>query len=133
MTFKEYINLTDAEQVPIDKIVKEQTVARLIIKNSSNDRDRNELLEKYSVNNNTCYPNTVSEALSLLATFKKQTSNNANRKAEEDVVVSYHETVDSYDAHSDDITSIVDDDIISNDNITSNIDDDIINKDDKDV
>jgi hypothetical protein len=107
MTFKEYINLTDAEQVPIDKIVKERTVARLIIKNSSNDRSRNELLETYSVNNNTCYPNTVSEALSLLATFKKQTSNNANMKAEEDAVVSYHETVDSYDAHSDDIIGVV--------------------------
>jgi hypothetical protein len=133
MTFKEYINLTDAEQEPIDKIVKERTVARLIIKNSSNDRARNELLETYSVNNNTCYPNTVSEALSLLATFKKQTSNNANTKAEEDVVVSYHETIESYDDHPDDITSMVDDVITNTDDITSDTDDDIIIHDSNDI
>jgi hypothetical protein len=78
----------------------------------------------YRANNST--PNTVSEALSLLATFKKQTFNNANMKAEEDVVVSYHETIDSYDDHPDDITSIVDDVITNTDDITSDTDDDII-------
>jgi hypothetical protein len=37
MTFKEYIVLSDADQEPIDAIVKERTVARLIIKNLLND------------------------------------------------------------------------------------------------
>jgi hypothetical protein len=105
MTFKEYINLTDAEQDPIDEIVKERTVARLIIKNSLNERVRTEMIETYSVNNNTCYPNTISEAMSLLATFKKVVNNNpnpgVNSKTDEEALVSYHETVD----HSDDITT----------------------------
>jgi hypothetical protein len=71
MTFKEHLLLSDANQEPIDDIVKERTVARLIIKNSLNDNARAELVKTYSVNNNSCYPNTISEALSLLVTFKK--------------------------------------------------------------
>jgi hypothetical protein len=92
MTFKEYLLLSDADQLPIDTIVKERTVARLIIKNSLNDNARQELSKTYSVNNHTCYPNTVCEALSLLATFKIKPANN-NRTP--DAVVHYHEAVET--------------------------------------
>jgi hypothetical protein len=98
--------LSDADQIPIDKIVKQRTIARLIIKNSINDRAREQLLETYSVNNSTCYPNTISEALSLLSTFKNQkpTSNgNSNKKADDGAVVSYHEATNEDDANTDDI------------------------------
>jgi hypothetical protein len=54
MTFKEYLLLSKTEQVPIDTIVKERTVARLIIKNSLNENARHELAKTYSVNNHTC-------------------------------------------------------------------------------
>jgi hypothetical protein len=69
MTFKEYLLLSDADQEPIDAIIKERTVARLIIKNSLNDNARAELVKTYYVNNNSCYLNTISKALSLLVTF----------------------------------------------------------------
>jgi hypothetical protein len=78
MTFKEYILPSDAEQDPIDTIVKERVVARLIIKNSLNSNARAKLVKTYSVNNNSCYPNTISEALSLLVTFKMEPGNNNN-------------------------------------------------------
>jgi hypothetical protein len=102
MIFKEYLLLSDADQEPIDDIVKEMTVARLIIKNSLNDNARAELVKTYSVNNNSCYPNTVSEALSLLVTFKMKpgnnnNNNNNNNRIEDEAVVSYHETVDPVD------------------------------------
>jgi hypothetical protein len=93
MTFKEYIVLSDSDQEPIDDIVKERTVARLIIKNSLNNSARMELKKTYSVNNNSCYPNTISEALSLLVTFKMKPMN----RTEDDAIVSYHEKFDSDD------------------------------------
>jgi hypothetical protein len=119
MTFKEYINMSEDKQAPVDEIVKERTVARLIVKNSLNNRARNELLETYSVTNNTCYPNTISEALSLLATFKSPANNNPNsndnnKSTEEEALVSYHETTsDSINAFNhestvDDIEKIPD-------------------------
>jgi hypothetical protein len=89
MSFKEYINLPEADQIPIDEILKERTVARLIIKNSLNDRACEQLIETYSVNNNACYPNTINKALSLLSTFRKA---NNNSKIDDDAMVSYHET-----------------------------------------
>jgi hypothetical protein len=99
MTFEEYMLLNDDEQSPIDDIVKDRTVARLIIKNSLNERLREQLVQTYSVNNNTCYPNTVSEAVSLLSTFKKTTNSNGNNNnsngstvVKQDAMVSYHET-----------------------------------------
>jgi hypothetical protein len=98
MTFKEYMLLNDDDQSPIDDIVKDRTVARLIIKNSLNERLREQLVQTYSVNNNTCYPNTISEAVSLLSTFKKVTTNNGNNNntngntvIKQDAMVSYHE------------------------------------------
>jgi hypothetical protein len=118
MTFKEYLVLSDDDQVPIDTIVKERTVARLIIKNSLNDNARQELAKTYSVNNHTCYPNSVCEALSLLATFKMDPIiNNRTPYA----VVSYHETVDadlSEVDHQPDIVAINDTEINDNDNST---------------
>jgi hypothetical protein len=93
MTFKEYLILSDADQEPINAIVKEMTVARLIIKNSLNDNARAELVKTYSVNNNSCYPNTVSKALSLLVTSKMKPTNNNNR-TEDEAIVSYHEMAD---------------------------------------
>jgi hypothetical protein len=118
MTFKEYLVLSDDDQVPIDTIVKERTVARLIIKNSLNDNARQELAKTYSVNNHTCYPNSVCEALSLLATFKTDPIIN-NRTP--DPVVSYHETADAdlnEVDHQPDIVAINDTKINDNDNST---------------
>jgi hypothetical protein len=105
MAFKEYLVLSDSDQEPIDAIiVKERTVARLIIKNSLNDDAQAELVEKYSINNNSCYPNTISEALSLLVTFKMKPV----IKTEDNTIVAYHE---KFDYNGDD----VDMDINSND------------------
>jgi hypothetical protein len=101
--FKEYLLLSKTEQVPIDTIVKERTVARLIIKNSLNENVRHELAKTYSANNHTCYPNTVCEALSLLATFKMKPANN-NRTPE--AVVSYHKTLDTVISDVDQIPDI---------------------------
>jgi hypothetical protein len=97
-TFKQYIYMSNDEQSLIDNIVKERTVARLIIKNSLNNRARNELSETYSVTNDKCYLNSISEALSLLATFKSAPNTNPNSNGAgnpvpgDDAVVSYHET-----------------------------------------
>jgi hypothetical protein len=136
MTFKEYMLLSDADQAPIDKIVKERTIARLIIKNSLNDRAREQLLETYSVNNNTCYPNTISEALSLLSTFKNQKPN-GNKKADDVAVVSYHEATieDDIDDNIDDIDDAVinDDDIVVNNEPDINEINDAIVSEDKGV
>jgi hypothetical protein len=110
MTFKEYLALSDTDQEPIDLIVKERMVARLIIKNSLNDNARAELVKTYSVNNNSCYPNTISEALSLLVTFKMKPVNNNNR-TEDDAIVSYHET---FNSNNDDVNINNDVDIANN-------------------
>jgi hypothetical protein len=92
--------------------VKERTVAGLIIKNSLNDNARHELAKTYSVNNHTCYPNTVCEALSLLATFKMKPANN-NRTPE--AVVSYHEAVETVISDVDQIPDVNEDIHIKND------------------
>jgi hypothetical protein len=121
MTFKEYLALSDNDQIPIDNIVKERIVARLIIKNSLNDNARQELAKTYSVNNHTCYPNSIGEALSLLATFKMEPVIN-NRTP--DAVVNYHETVDTVLSevdHQPDIVAV--NDIETNDNYNDTRDD----------
>jgi hypothetical protein len=119
MSFKEYLALSDANQSPIDAIIRDWIVARLIIKNSLNDRVREQLLETFYVNNNTCYPSTVSEAVSLISTFKKKTSNNSNNNVDNEAVVSYHESEPDHNDHNnvvdqepipEDITEIIDDD-----------------------
>jgi hypothetical protein len=116
MTFKEYVNLSETAQIPIDEIVKERTVARLIIKNSLNDQAREQLIETYSINNNACYPNTINKALSLLSTFKKPTS---NKKTDDDAVVSYHETNADYDTDHDTVNhdDTIEQNIIEQDDI----------------
>jgi hypothetical protein len=125
MTFAEYILLSDDDQKPIDEIVKERTVGRLIIKNSLNEQLREYLIHTFSVNNNTCYPNTISDAVSLLSTFTKSTNATNITPSNEDAVVSYHESED---------TVIYDDDSqpgIIECNDTDNIEHDAnINKDD---
>jgi hypothetical protein len=121
MTFKEYLALSDNDQIPIDNIVKERIVARLIIKNSLNDNARQELAKTYSVNNHTCYPNSIGEALSLLATFKMEPVIN-NRTP--DAVVNYHETADTVLSevdHQPDIVAV--NDIETNDNYNDTRDD----------
>jgi hypothetical protein len=136
MTFKEYMLLSDIDQTPIDKIVKERTIARLIIKNSLHDGAREQLLETYSVNNSTCYPNTISEALSLLSTFKNQKPN-GNKKADDGAVVSYHEATveDDIDVDHIDIndTVVADDDAIISDEPDVNDINDVIITEDKGV
>jgi hypothetical protein len=100
MTFAEYMLLSDDDQKPIDDIVKERTVGRLIIKNSLNEQLREYLVHTYSVNNNTCYPNNISDAVSLLSTFAKATVASNGAPSSDDAVVSYHEAnenVISYD------------------------------------
>jgi hypothetical protein len=134
MTFKEYLVLSEAEQNPIDNIVKERIVARLIIKNSLNINVRAELMKTYSINNNSCHPNTISEALSLLVTFKMEpTINNNNNRTEDEAIVSYHKTTDPVD--EDEVVINInhnslhpDHDIIGN-NDTNHVDDVIDNND----
>jgi hypothetical protein len=92
MTFAEYMLLTDAEKVPIDDIVRERTAGRLMIKNSLNKRLREYLVQTFSVSNNTCYPNTISDAVSLLTTFKQGGDASNDNTSKDDAVVSYHKT-----------------------------------------
>jgi hypothetical protein len=49
------------------------------------------LVHIYSVNNNLCYPNTISDAVSLLSTFTKAPVINSSTLATKDAIVSYHE------------------------------------------
>jgi hypothetical protein len=101
MTSAEYIVLSDDDQKPIDEIVKERTVGRLIIKNSLNEQLREYLVHTFSVNNNTCYPNTISDAVSLLSTFAKSRNATNIAPSHEDVVVSYHESEDTVNYDND--------------------------------
>jgi hypothetical protein len=103
LTFIQYLQLSPDNQLPVDELVRERTVARLIIKNSLNIRLREHLMTAYSTGDTTCYPNTISDALSLLSTFAK-----TNKDAgPEDIVVSYHETVDTNDDEADDVAEEV--------------------------
>jgi hypothetical protein len=92
MSFNDYLNLSVKEQTPIDDIVKQRTVARLIVKNSLNDKLRAHLITVFATGDE-CYPNTVSDALSLLTTFAKT----RKEAAAEDAMVSYHETAEEVD------------------------------------
>jgi hypothetical protein len=116
MTFAEYIVLSDDDQKPFDEIVKERTVGRLIIKNSLNEQLREYLVHTFSVNNNTCYPNTISDAVSLLSTFAKSTNTTNITPSHEDAVVSYHESEDTVNYDNDSQPNIIEcndiDDII---------------------
>jgi hypothetical protein len=91
MTFAEYMVLYVNDQIPIDDIVNERIVARLIIKNSLNEQLKKYLVKTFSVNNNTCYPNNRSDAVSLFANVWKA---NDNPSTAEEAVVSYHEAED---------------------------------------
>ena len=116
LTFINYLQLPADDQLPIDAIVRERTVARLIVKNSLNDRLRDHLQTSYSTTED-CYPNTISDALSLLSTFVKA----KNDTSLEEAVVSYHE----HDMNNHDITESE----YVNDNMATNDGDDEDNKD----
>jgi hypothetical protein len=94
MTFAEYMLLPANDQIPIDDIVKERIVARLIIKNSLNEQLKEYLVKTFSVNNNTCYPNNRSDAVSLLSTFANVRNTNDSTSNADEAVVSYHEAED---------------------------------------
>jgi hypothetical protein len=124
MTFSEYMILSEADQKPIDYIVQQRTVARLIIKNSLNEQLREYLVHTYSVNNNSCYPNTISDAVSLLSTFTKAPINSNSAVTPVDAIVSYHETEEENVIEFDDVslTDIPDDD--DGNHVDSDIDQD---------
>jgi hypothetical protein len=96
LTFIEYLQLQKEDQTPIDALVKERTVARLIVKSSLNDRLRDHLITAFSTGDD-CYPNTISDALSLLSTFVKAKKDTTA----EDAVVSYHEVAHEVDIADD--------------------------------
>jgi hypothetical protein len=87
ITFAEYIKLPATEQSPIDDLVKQRTVARLIVKNSLNKRLKQHLVMKHSTTKEECYPDTISDAFALLSTFAHQ-----GNTSTDEAVVSYHET-----------------------------------------
>jgi hypothetical protein len=77
--------------------VKERTVARLIVKNSLNNKLREHLVTSYSTGDSNCYPTTISDALSLLSTFVRS----GKDATDDDAVVSYHETTIEFDNQDD--------------------------------
>jgi hypothetical protein len=112
MTFAEYMLLSDDDQSPIDNIVKERTAARLMIKNSMNEKLREHLVQAFSVNNNTCYPNNISDAVSLLSTFAKTEDTPSNVSPVDDAVASYHESIeDLINTDSMEVTASEDNDV----------------------
>jgi hypothetical protein len=121
MTFAEYMLLSETDQTPIDDIVKERTVARLIIKNSLNEQLKEYLVRTFSVNNNTCYPNNRSDAVSLLSTFANVRTVNDNTSTEA-AVVSYHEADDDSIEQDDEFDE--EDDVLepTNDDIDDTVD-----------
>jgi hypothetical protein len=119
LTFIEYLQLLDDDRIPIDTLVKERTVARLIVKNSLNDRLRKHLITSFSTGDD-CYSNTINDALSLLSTFIKTKKDTTS----EDAVVSYHDTTEEDDIIDDDDTILDDPDIIDDD-VADDTNDDI--------
>jgi hypothetical protein len=113
ITFTEYLQLSADDQPPIDHVLKERTVARLIVKNSLNNRLHEHLMTSYSTTKDDCYPNTISDTLLLLSTFVKQSKDVPS----EDAVVSYHESTPSAD-DDDNLSDPEDDDFECNDDTT---------------
>jgi hypothetical protein len=99
MSFMEYLKLPGDKQSPIDDLLREIIIARLIVKDSLNNRLRDHLMTSYSTTKGYCYPSTINDALSLLSTFAKQNKDTSTEEA----VVSYHETATDTD-HEEDIT-----------------------------
>jgi hypothetical protein len=119
-TLIDYLQLPADKQKPIDDLVKERTVARLIVKNSLNKTLKQHLINSYSTSNDECYPNTINDAISLLSTFANQAKDNNNR---DDAVVSYHEAASDTD-HDDD--SSYSDEPIEVEEINSETDDNTV-------
>jgi hypothetical protein len=92
-------------------------VARLIGKNSLNDRLRDHLITAFSTGDD-CYPNTINDASSLLSTFIRTKKDSAA----EDVVVSYHESIEQDDIIEDEDTIEDGDNMFDNyDNVDNDI------------
>jgi hypothetical protein len=89
--------LPATKQTPIDDLVEQRIVARLIIKNSLNKRLKQHLVTTHSTTKDECYPDTISDALALLSTFANQGNDTPNDEA----VVSYHEAISDI-IHDDD-------------------------------
>jgi hypothetical protein len=106
LSFDEYMKLSSREQIPIDKLVEERTVAKLIVKNSSNNKLRAHLITVFATGDE-CYPNSISDALSLLSTFAKT----KKETAAEDAMVSYHVTAEEDDIIECD--NVIPDDLIT--------------------
>jgi hypothetical protein len=105
ITFIDYLNLPANKQSPIDELVEQRIIARLIVKNSLNKKLKLHLMTTYSTNKEECYPNTVSDALALLSTFATQGKDTPADEA----MVSYHES-SPVNLHDDDSLSIHDND-----------------------
>jgi hypothetical protein len=88
------------------------------VKNSLNDKLRAHLITVFATGDN-CYPNTISDALSLLTTFAKT----KKKAAAEDAMVSYHETAKEVDMME------CDDDVHEDSESIPNDLDDTINRD----
>jgi hypothetical protein len=120
LTFDQYMKLSGIEQISIDKLVEERTVARLIVKNSLNDKLQAHLVTVFATGND-CYPNSINDDLSLLSTFAKT----KKEMAAEDAMVSYHVTTEQPDIVNYDGITIGDDDTIIDDTdyeMNSNLD-----------
>jgi hypothetical protein len=128
--------LSEDDQKPIDEIVKQRTVARLIIKNSLNEQLQEYLINTYSVKNNSCYPNTISDAVSLLSTFTKAPVINNNAAALVDALVSYHEVdkdvIEYDDISQPDVNGDNDDDHVDN-NVNHDVNHDEKETEDKQI
>jgi hypothetical protein len=72
-------------------------VARLIVKNSLYEKLRDHPVTVYATGDD-CYPNTISDALSLLSTFVKSKKDTTT----DDAMVSYHKKADDIDANNQD-------------------------------
>jgi hypothetical protein len=120
LTFIQYLQLPKDEQSVIDDLVKERTVARLIVKNSLNNKLREHLVTSYSTGDSNCYPTTISDALSLLSTFVRS----GKDATDEDAVVSYHETTITLDDQDDINDDYLHDEIIIDHDVEDDNNDD---------
>lgn len=69
ITIIKYLQLPQDKQSPIDDLVQERTVARLIVKFFLNNRLKEHLMTAFTTGDNNCYPDIISNALLLLSTF----------------------------------------------------------------
>jgi hypothetical protein len=127
ITFEKYMKLPAIKHTPIDDLVEQRTVARLIVKNSLNKRLKQHLVTTHSTTKEECYPGTISDALAPLSTFATQWKYTPNDEA----VVSYHETTSDIihddesslleETNSDDDNGIVEETVDDNEDNTNHV------------